>query len=101
MQKLWTKDEVVDRRGLTTLDKNNIWLVQDIIALDILNLSGFPNTEEWSQIANEALSQAIAQTGKCTFYSSACPTSEWANVDYCNLVTDANSVIIKDMRAYI
>ena len=75
MRRRRTKDEVVDRRGLTTVDKNNIRLAQDrdIVALDILTLNGFPNTEERSRLANEALSQAIAQTGKCTSNSSSCP----------------------------
>ena len=73
MQRRRTKDEVVDRKGLTTADKNNIRLAQDIVALDVLTLNGFPSTEEWSQIANEALSQAIAQTSKCTSNSSTCP----------------------------
>ena len=73
MQRRRTKDEVVDRRGLTTVDKNNIRLAQDIVALDILTLNGFPNTEERSRLANEALSQAIAQTGKCMSNSSSCP----------------------------
>jgi len=66
MRRRRTKDEVVDRRGLTTSDKVNMRLAQDTVALDVLTLNGFPNTEERSQIANEALSQAIAQTGKCT-----------------------------------
>ena len=46
MRRRRTKDEVVDRRGLTTVDKNNIRLAQDIVALDILTLNGFPSTEE-------------------------------------------------------
>lgn len=73
MRRRRTKDEVVDRRGLTTNDKNNIRLAQDIVALDVLTISGFPNTEERSRMANEALSQAISQTGKCTSKSSAYP----------------------------
>jgi hypothetical protein len=72
MRRRRTKDEVVDRRGLTTADKNNIRIAQDIVAMDILTLDGFPNTEERSRIANEALSQAIAQSGKSISNSSAC-----------------------------
>lgn len=76
MRRRRTKDEVVDRRGLTTTDKNNIWLAQDIVALDVLTINGFPNTEERSRMANKALSQAISQTSKCTFKSSAYPPSD-------------------------
>ena len=72
MQRRRTKNEVVDRRGLTTIDKQNIHLVQDIVAMDVLTINAFPNTEDRSRIAKEALSQAIIQTGKCTFNSSAC-----------------------------
>jgi hypothetical protein len=72
MRRRRTKDELVDRRGLTTADKNNIRLAQDIISLDVLTLNGFPNTEERSRMANEALSQAIVQSGKGTSNSSAC-----------------------------
>jgi hypothetical protein len=74
MRRRRTKDEVVDRRGLTTVDKN-IRLAQDFVVLDILTLNGFPSTEERSRIANEALAQAIAQTGKCMSNFSACSTS--------------------------
>ena len=70
MRRRRTKDEVVDRRGLTTNDKKNVRLAQDIVAMDIITLNGFPNTEERSRMANEALSQAIVQTGKCKFNSS-------------------------------
>jgi hypothetical protein len=101
MRRRRTKDEVVDRRGLTTVDKNNIRLAQDIVALDIITINGFPTQRSDHELLTKHFPKLFPRpVNVCT--SEPLSTPVWFNVDYCTtLVTDTKPAVIKDVSQFI